>query len=396
MEVKEMIQQISNEIKNVETQLQTKLSAQDEEIKKFGTTSDKTVEQIKALEDKYDAFQKDLNELVVKANRFGQQQPGDVKSAGQKFIESEAYKAAVTANPTAPQTGLINVKGFFDVKELTAGATSGGATIRPDRMPGVYIPVQRSLFIRDLLNVTPIGLNACEFVEETGYTNNAAARADGALAAQSDLTFDVVSVPVRNISHYVVATNNILADSTELQNIIDTRLTYGLQVEEDRQILYGDGTGENLTGFMTHARVQDVGIMGTQKNQIEHIRASFTKIRLAELAATGVILSPVDWEAIELAKGSNGQYIWINVNNGGAQQLFRVPVVDTVAMQPGDFLAGAFGVGAQLRDRQQAGIRIGEPNDFFLRGKKAVMAEERICLCIQRPEAFAKGTFATA
>ena len=41
MEVKEMIGQISNEIKNVETQLSTKLKEQDDQIKNFGTTNDK-------------------------------------------------------------------------------------------------------------------------------------------------------------------------------------------------------------------------------------------------------------------------------------------------------------------------------------------------------------------
>jgi len=397
--VKAAVAEINKEFKNVEKQLQTKLSEQDEQIKKSGETSDKLVNQIKELEGKYDGYQEELNKIVVKMNRGGGQAGAEAqKSAGELFTESDAYKAALAANPNAPQTGLVDVKGFFPSgrKELTSATGSGGNLVIADRMPGVvFDPLQR-MTIRNLLNTRPTQSNSIEYVEMTGFTNNAAPRAEGALAAESNITFETKNATVKNIAHYVVATNNILADAGELQNIIDTQLLYGLQLEEESQILYGDGLGENLLGLMVNTGVQNLGIMGATKNRIEHIRSAFTKVRLAEMAATGLVLHPEDWEAIEMAKGSDGHYLWINVNDGGVQRLFRVPVVDTTAVVPGEFLTGAFGMGAQLRDREQAGIRIGEPNDFFLRGKKAVLAEERVALVTYRPEAFVKGTFATA
>lgn len=391
-----MIGQISQEIKNVETQLISKLNEQEGQIKQFGTTNDSTVNNIKELEGKLEAFQTDLNDLMVKANR-GQAQGGaqERKTAGQLFTESDQYKHAIQSNPHAPSTGLVDIKSFHK-KELTSGATSGGALIVPERMPGVVTDPQRRMVIRDLLNARGTAANSIEYVEMTGFTNAAAPRAEGALAAESNITFDTKQTPVKTISHYVVATNNILADAGELQNIIDTQLLYGLDLEEESQLLYGDGTGENLTGLMVQSGVQNLGIKGTTKNYIEHLRTAFTKVRLAEMAATGLVLHPEDWETIEMAKGSDGHYIWVSVNDGGVQRLFRVPVVDTTAIVKGEFLTGAFGMGAQLRDREQAGIRIGEPNDFFLRGKKAVMAEERLALVTYRPEAFVKGTFAEA
>jgi len=398
-EFKGLLTQIQTEIKNVETQLITKLGEQETQIKQYGTTNDKTVNHIKELEGKLESFQKDLSELVVKSNR-GQGQGGaqERKTAGELFTGSDAYKNALAANPSAPATGLVDVKGFFPSgrKELTSGANSGGELLVVERMPGVVFDPMQRMTIRNLLNTRPTTANAIEYVEMTGFTNSAAPRAEGALAAQSDITFDTKQTSVKTISHYIVATNNILADAGELQNIIDTQLLYGLQLEEESQILYGDGTGENLLGLMVNSGVQNAGIMGGTKNRIEHIRSAFTKVRLAEMAATGLVLNPEDWEAIEMAKGTDGHYLWININDGGVQRLFRVPVVDTTAVVQGEFLTGAFGMGAQLRDREQAGIRIGEPNDFFLRGKKAVMAEERLALVTYRPEAFVKGSFATA
>jgi HK97 family phage major capsid protein len=398
-EIKGLVTQIQAEIKNVETQLITKLGEQNEQIKNQGTTNDKTVNSIKELEGKLDSFQKDLNDLVVKSNRGGGQGgAGERKSAGELFTGSDAYKNALQSNPSAPQTGLVDVKGFFPSgrKELTSGAASGGELVIADRMPGVVFDPMQRMTIRNLLNTRPTSSNAIEYVEMSGFTNNAAPRAEGALAAQSDITFETKQTAVKTISHYIVATNNILADAGELQNIIDTQLLYGLQLEEEAQLLYGDGLGENLTGLMVQSGVQNLGIMGTSKNRIEHVRSAFTKVRLAEMAATGLVMHPEDWEAIEMAKGTDGHYLWISINDGGVQRLFRVPVVDTTAIGVGEFLTGAFGMGAQLRDREQAGIRIGEPNDFFLRGKKAVMAEERLALVTYRPEAFVKGSFATA
>jgi HK97 family phage major capsid protein len=395
-EIKALVGQINQEIKNVENQLITKLGEQNEQIKSFGTTNDKTVNNIKELEGKLDAFQKDLNELVVKSNRQGQGGGEVQKSAGQLFTGSEAYKQALEFNPSNPQTGMVEVKGFYpgDRKELTSGAASGGELVVADRMPGIITDPMQRMTIRNLLNTRPTASNSIEYVEMSGFTNNAAPRAEGALAAQSDITFDTKQSPVKTISHYVVATTNILADAGELQNIIDTQLIYGLQLEEEKQLLFGDGTGENLQGLMTNTGVQNLGIKGASKNFIEHIRSGFTKVRLAEMAATGLVLNPEDWETIEMAKGTDGHYLWISINDGGVQRLFRVPVVDTTAMTKGEFLTGAFGMGAQLRDRQAAGVRIGEPNDFMLRGKKAVMAEERLALVTYRPEAFVKGSFA--
>jgi HK97 family phage major capsid protein len=396
-EIKQLVGQINTEIKNIETQLIKRLDEQQQQINQKGTTDDKTVNQIKELEGKLDLFQKDLNELVVKSNRGGGQGGAqERKTAGELFTGSDAYKAALQSNPSAPQTGLVDVKGFFPSgrKELTSGANSGGELVIADRMPGIVTDPMQRMTIRNLLNTRPTTSNAIEYVEMTGFTNNAAPRAEGALAAESNLTFATKQTAVKTISHYVVATNNILADAGELQNVIDTQLLYGLQLEEESQILYGDGLGENLTGLMVQSGVQDLGYRGTVKNYIEHLRTAFTKVRLAEMAATGLVLNPEDWETIEMAKGSDGHYLWISINDGGVQRLFRVPVVDTTAMAVGEFLTGAFGMGAQLRDREQAGIRIGEPNDFFLRGKKAVMAEERLALVTYRPEAFVKGKFA--
>ena len=285
---------------------------------------------------------------------------------------------------------------FFEKKALTSVAGSAGSLIVPNRAPGVVAAPDQEIWIRDLLNVQGTDTNAIEFVRETGFTNNAAPVAEGDLKPESDLTFDVQTQTVKTIAHWIPATRQALNDARQLQNYIDNRLRYGLRLEEERQILYGDGTGENLQGIMTADAVQDAGAIAGTDNQIDHLRRSLTRVILAGYPATGVVLHPTDWEAIELMKGNDGHYLWLNLGDGVTPRLFRLPVVQTAAMAENDYLMGSFGLGAQLWDREQTEVRIGEPNDYFLRNMQAVLAEERIALTIYRPESFVRGTLAGA
>ena len=118
------------------------------------------------------------------------------------------------------------------------------------------------------------------------------------------------------------------------------------------------------------------------------------KVRVAEYAATGIVLSPNDWTDIELLKDNQGRYIWTVVTEGGQKRLWAVPVVDTTAMVDGQFLTGAFLGGANIWDREEAAVTIGDQHaDFMVKNLLAILAEERIALTVYRPEAFVAGTF---
>ena len=69
--------------------------------------------------------------------------------------------------------------------------------------------------------------------------------------------------------------------------------------------------------------------------------------------------------------------------------MYKRQVVETTAIESGECLLGAFGLGAMIWDREQASIRISEHHDdYFIRNMLAVLAEERLALTIFRPQAF--------
>jgi HK97 family phage major capsid protein len=128
---------------------------------------------------------------------------------------------------------------------------------------------------------------------------------------------------------------------------------------------------------------------------IDALRRSATRVLLAFYEPTGFVLHPYDWEAIELTKDKQDRYILVtNVAVGAEARVWRQPVIETPAMTQGSWLTGAFGLGAQLYDREEANIRIAEQHaDFFIRNAVAILAEERLALATKRPESFVKGTF---
>jgi HK97 family phage major capsid protein len=220
---------------------------------------------------------------------------------------------------------------------------------------------------------------------------------------QSSMTFEGVQTSTRTMAHWEAAHRNVLADEPQLRSIIDNELMYGLRLQEDYQILNGDGTGENLQGILTTPGIQTYSwSMGATApvadTKADAIRRAATLSFLAYYEPSGVVLHPNDWEDIEMTKDNNGQYlIAVSVALGGEPKVWRLPIVETPAMTEGVALIGSFGQGAQIYDREQASIRISEQHaDFFIRNAIVILAEQRLALAVKRPESFVKLSFNNA
>jgi HK97 family phage major capsid protein len=346
------------------------------------------------------SFEEKLKDIEAKSNRLGFGSQPERKSLGQQFVESDAYKNA--ASRGLKSVAPVQVEGSFFQKDITSATGSAAALIDAMRLPEIYRdPADRPVHVRSFMNVGTTDSNAIEFMCEDVFTNNAAPqyaatpdRFELVAKAKSNITFDLKTVPVRTLAHYIVASRQVLDDAGMLRSYIDNRLRYGLALEEDKQILYGTGTGGDLEGLMVNAGVQDAGAPAGTDTALDHIRKAITQARLSEYPVTAIMLNPTDWANIELQKGEDGHYIWVTVPNGGETRLWRVPVVETTAIEEGEFLLGNFNLGAQLWDRQQSVIRISESHeDLFVKNGVVVLGEERVALTVYRPKAFVKGEF---
>jgi HK97 family phage major capsid protein len=325
--------------------------------------------------------------------------PDRQKSIGEQVTDDEGLKAWIKSGGK----GRCSVAVKAIISALTTDADgSAGDLIVPQRLPGIIAPPQRKLLVRDLITPGRTSSNAIQYVKETGFTNNAAtvSETSGPTKPQSDIKFDILTVAVSTIAHWVLATKQILDDVPQLQSYINGRLLYGLGYVEDNQLLNGSGTGTDLNGIYTQATPYNAPLVPSAAGnltKIDVIRLAILQAFLAEYPANGIVMNPIDWADIELTKTDDGAYLFANPQGGSEARLWRLPVVETQAMTPDRFLTGAFQLGAQIFDREDANVEVStEDGDNFKKNLVTIRAEERTTLAVYRPESFIKGSFTTA
>jgi HK97 family phage major capsid protein len=336
-------------------------------------------------------FKAQLLELEQKAARkAGEGQEQGAKSIGYQVIESADAQARL--QEAKRKGGRVN----FDVKAITSASSSAGQAVYPDNRPGVLMIPNRRLTVRDLLAPGRTNSNLVNYIKETGFTNNAATLGEGVRKPESGLSYTVTPAQVRKIAHFIKATTEILDDFPALQSMIDQRLRYGLAYAEELQLLKGSGTGNNLNGIYTQATAfaapAGTASIATGGTRIDVLRLALLQVELAEYMADGVMLNPIDWALIELTKDTQGRYIIGNPQGTIAPTIWGRPVVATQAMAQDTFLTGAWRMGAQIFDREDANVVIATENeDDFVNNLVTILAEERLALAVYRPEAFVKG-----
>ena len=400
---------------------------QSEEIKRLGGTADNTAAELKKATERYDSTVKELNERIedhetraaemekqLKRGSFGNGSPMDAlkMSAGDRFIVSKEFQEMSRQGGVNSgwhrYESLLETRGYSpdEVKAIVGDGQTGtgfsdaSAMIQPFRDSEIHrAEGYRQSHVRDLLGVRPTTSNTIEFIQDnTGDLVASSQAGENSLKSQQERSFELKSRPVITIADSVPASRQVLEDAGQLRSYIDDDLRYRLMLAEDQQILYGDGSAGTLQGIFNEP-IQDAGIRGTV-SQIDHIRAAMRMARQSHYATSGVLMNPADWEKIETLKDGNDQYLFAigrNFADGATPVVWRVPIVEHMAIAEGEFLLGGFDTAARLWDRRQAAIRTAEQHsDYFRRNMVEILAEERICLTVTKPKAFVKGSFATA
>lgn len=366
------------------------IEAANEQVKQTGKVGTETKAAIDAAVENINKLGLRIDKVEAKMDRQGDPAPVQ-KSLGDQFLESEDWKGAVGLTKSS--------KARFETKAIT-NATGQNQPLVPDqRLPGIQQLPNRPLRIRDLLPTGQTTSNLIQYVKENVFTNNAGPQAGGSptvaaentLKNESDITFTLANAPVVTLAHYILASRQILDDAPMLASYINGRLIYGLKLEEEDEILNGDGTVGQLDGLMHQATAFSRAATGTK---LDVLRRSITQLQLSEYDAEVIILNPADWEDIELTKDTQGRYIIANPQSLIGPRLWSLPVIATNSMTQGQFLTANMNQAAQLWDRMQAAVELSrEDGDNFKKNMVTLLAEERLALTVYRPTALIKGTF---
>jgi HK97 family phage major capsid protein len=393
-EVRTLIGEVRTSIADRDKAMQAQIEKAELDVKNFGKISDevkaelvKQVEASTAMQGRLQGIEQALAALKTEPNKAKRQ------TLGEAVLNDAKFKAWLGEAGSTP-SGKIRVDVKNAVTERGSGEGAAGEIIIPQRIAGWVTPPNRILTIRDLLPQGRTTSNAVDFVQETGFTNSAAPVAEGAQKPESSLEFTLRTSPVRTIAHWLQASKQVLEDIPQLESYINTRLTYGLKLVEEEQLLAGDGTGQNLLGLIPQATPYDRTRSKVGDTRIDIVRRAMTQLRLSQYQPDAVVLHPTDWEDIELQKNTQGTYIWANPRGLLGPTLWGLPVVESTSLAPGEFLVGAFKIAAQIWDRDDVQVDIStEDRDNFIKNMVTIRVEERLALVVYRPESFIFGDF---
>jgi HK97 family phage major capsid protein len=329
----------------------------------------------------------------------------EVKTVGQLFTESDAYKNYVSGG----------VKGIDSKIETKTTLTTTGYPPEVLRQPGILETALRDPnAVISLFDVINTDQNAFSYLEETTFTNNAAEAAEGSAVGEAALAFTEQTEAIRKMGIFIPVTDELLADESGIQGYLNSRLQTMIRLRLDSQLLSGDGTAPNLEGILDAGKASvgstDFSSYAGTLGKIGAIYGAITDIRVnAFTEPDAIIMHPNDWNDIVTSVGadfagtSSAGYtekspLFVAAGGMGAgpsAQIWGLKVVPTTAIAAGTVLVGKFGGGEAANVVMRQGIELAvtdSHSDFFIKNQLAIRATMRVGFPVYREAAFHKLT----
>lgn len=323
-------------------------------------------------------------------------EPAGVKSIGELFVESDAYKLwkpGMAQGPTleidlrktyGKEVARRGVKALFD---------SSSFAVESVRLPQIVTPGEQPPTVADLFAQGRTNSPAILYMEETTTTPGASETNESGEKPEAALAFTERTSPVRKIAVTLPVTDESLEDIDFIESYIDTRLRAFVAQREDSQLINGSGSGTptQLKGILAYT----TGMTSQGgDNLADAIHKAMTEVYTDSfLPATGVVIHPTDWETLRLMReddttGGVGTYLFGPPSQAGDTTIWGLPKVVTTAIAQGTVLVGNFKLGAQIFRRSDLAMQIGYVDDQFRLNQRTIRVEERLALVVFRPLAF--------
>ena len=361
--------------------------------KKFDEVRELTLKRFEAAETKAAAEKAEQNarltDIEQRSARRGSAVNGDIGASWGKSVtdapEFKAFRENGGRGTARVELKVLNTIG--------SGSTFAGSMIVPDHQREVIGLPNRRFTIRQLLAQGNTVSNSVEYSRETARQLNAGMTAEGTTKPQSDANFALLSTPVKTNAHWILASRQALDDGPALQAQIDSDLRYGLALNEEAELLTGDGTGEHLLGLVPQATAYSGAFVVTGETAIDRLMLAILQSEQALLPATGIVLNFTDWAKIKMLKDGMGRYLIGDPSGATPPMLWNLPVAATPALAANSFLVGNFDMAAMIFDRMGVEVLLStQDSDNFRKNLVTIRAENRLALAVKRPAALVTGT----
>lgn len=388
----QLIQAMQDGLKSVEAKVGDTLAKYEGQLREAGDVSAKTRDELKSLTQQHKELSDAFTALAQKGVKL--EKPEAVKSIGQEFAESAAFKSLQSGEATRAR---------LEIKNTVIG--EGGSPANPvdtlnpaDRLPGVVPGAFRSLSLLDFIPKGVTTSNLVEYTKEDTFTNDAAETREAAAKPESDITFTLVSAPVRTIAHFLKVSKQVMDDAPAVATYIDTRLRHGVLNRLQTQVVNGNGTSPNIAGILASGNSTNLSA-ATGDNKFDFANKLKYAVIAAEYVPSVYMINPADWGAMERIKRGTGDAAYVGadgainyIQNGLVPTLWGLPVVASNAIPQGTLICAASDA-MMLWERAGVVVEAFEQDgDNVQKNLITLRAEMRGAFSVFRAAAIQKGT----
>lgn len=176
-------------------------------------------------------------------------------------------------------------------------------------------------------------------------------------------------------------------------------MLYKLALKIDNQLISGDGSATQLSGFLNTGNHTDYSASVTPpagSTLIDFALLIKTQLETLGYAPRYLVLNPADWAALALLKDSQKRYLLGNPAAVTEKKLWGVDVVTSASMTAGKYLIADFAIGSTIFDRQEMAVEIARESDDFIKNLLTIRVERRLGLVVDTPAAIGGGNWAVS
>lgn len=311
------------------------------------------------------------------------------KSVGEYYVQS-MQTAGLDVKSAIAHGYEVECKANTDTN--VEGAPSAGYTpylTQTDTEPAR--PYQRPLVVADLFSTGAITGTVLQYPVFDELEGNATMVEETGAAPQvhwKDPTWK--QDKIGKVASFFGISEDMMDDLSWVIGEINDAAQYDLKLQEETQLLSGNGSENNLTGLFNRE------IQTMNKDELSDAdrlsKAALQITTTTNFQADAYVMNPLDFWKLTIAKDANGNYL--NLTDGA--KLWNIPTVATAAITEGTALVGAFKSAKVLRKGGLVVKMTDSNTDDFLHFKQKCRVSERLGLQVKYPKAFVKVTLGKA
>lgn len=308
-----------------------------------------------------------------------------------KFLQFGSGRKAAAQTIVAKMLGTDNANAF------QGGSLTGTKALTTSGQVITDVPVASEVMATgrpavSILDVIPTNQRSgpmYRYIRQTSRALDAAAVAPGAEKPVSAMGTTTVDAQVSVIAHLSEPIDKfVLSDAPQLARFVQEEMLYGLAVAIQGQVLSGDGTGANQTGLLNTSGVQ---VQAFATNILTSIRKAITAQESLGYAPSVLVISPADWEALELLATTDAalSYRGVPLDQGerriwGLRAVLStsLPAKTALVLDPNAVSIDTVG-GVEVEWAKEAG-------DLFSHNQIQARVETRIGVSVYQPAAVVK------